>query len=84
LEGEPSVKIFGEWVEVKARIERLEGFSGHADHRQIDAWLGQLESPPARTFLVHGNPEALEAQRARFAERGWNVLVPGPGEIVEM
>jgi metallo-beta-lactamase family protein len=83
-EGEPSVKIFGEWIDVKARIERLEGFSGHADHSQIVKWLDRLKAPPDHTFLVHGNPEALEAQRARFAERGWNVHVPGQGEIVEV
>ena len=63
-----------------ARVQRLEGFSGHADYGQIDVWLSQLEKPPARTFLTHGEPEALEAQRLRLSGRGWDVTVPAYGE----
>lgn len=79
-QGEEKIKIFGQWVPVKARVQRLEGFSGHADYGQIDVWLSQLERPPRRTFLTHGEPEALEAQRQRLSGRGWDVTVPAHGE----
>jgi hypothetical protein len=39
---------------------------------------------PGRTFLVHGEPPALEAQRARLAARGWRVEAPQPGAEVEL
>ncbi len=79
-QGEDKIKIFGQWVPVRARVQRLEGFSGHADYGQIDVWLSQLERPPQRTFLTHGEPEALEAQRLRLSARGWDVTVPRQGE----
>jgi metallo-beta-lactamase family protein len=55
----------------------MSGFSAHADWAEEERWLSALRQPPARTFLVHGEPAALEAQRARLAARGWNVNVPG-------
>ncbi len=84
LRGEDRLKMFGQWVPVKAEVEKLEGFSGHADYAEIDTWLTHLEKPPKKTFLVHGDGEALEAQRVRLSERGWNVVVPDHGQVVAL
>jgi metallo-beta-lactamase family protein len=61
LEGKESVKMFGQQVPIKARIERIEGFSGHADYQELLAWMMGFNRKPERTFLVHGEPEASEA-----------------------
>ncbi|MCA9795049.1 MAG: MBL fold metallo-hydrolase [Candidatus Eremiobacteraeota bacterium] len=82
--GEDRIKIFGEWVPVKASVEKLEGFSGHADYEEIDLWLEGLEGTPQTTFLTHGDPDALEAQRKRLTGRGWSVVVPEHLQEVEL
>jgi len=83
--GEPSLRIFGEDVPVRARVERLDGFSGHADYRQINQWLGALTQAPKKVFLVHGEPPSLEAQRQRIDSwPGWSAHVPDYQEIVEL
>lgn len=75
-EGEEEIKIFSDWVPVRAEVRKLEGFSGHADYQEIDRWLSGFKEPPRKTMLVHGDPEALEAQRERLSQKGWNVVVP--------
>src|SRR5690349_14470844 len=50
--GEPEVKILGQWIPVRCRIEKIGGFSAHADWQEILHWLeGLQQSPPKRTFL---------------------------------
>ncbi len=62
--GAPSVKIHGEWLPVRARIETLQGLSGHADYTQIGQWLADSKLGKHTAIkLVHGDPVALEAQR---------------------
>jgi len=84
LKGEKQVKIFGKMIPVKARISQLEGFSGHADYKEIGEWLTGLSQPPLRTFLTHGDPPALEAQRERLSGKGWDIKVPEHNEEVEL
>jgi metallo-beta-lactamase family protein len=76
LDGASELKMRGEMVPVRATIVGVSGFSAHADWAEEDRWLSALPQPPARTFLVHGERAALEAQRARLSSRGWQVEVP--------
>jgi metallo-beta-lactamase family protein len=84
LDGAATLKLRGQIVPVRARIEQMSGFSAHADFEEIDRWLARAPSPPGRIFLVHGEPTALEAQRARLAARGYRVEVPEPGQEVAL
>jgi metallo-beta-lactamase family protein len=84
LSGEKKIKIFGEYVTVRAGVSKLEGFSGHADHKEILSWCDGFEEPPGVTYLVHGEEESLKAQAASLASRGWNVKIPEHGEEVEI
>jgi metallo-beta-lactamase family protein len=80
IEGATEVKIFGEYVAVKAQVSHLGGFSGHADANGLMNWLRGFEHAPRRTFVVHGEPAASDALRLRIAdELGWAVSVPEQG-----
>ncbi|MBQ6400987.1 MAG: MBL fold metallo-hydrolase [Firmicutes bacterium] len=61
LEGAEEVTLFGEKVQVKARIYNLEGFSGHADKEGLMAWLRGFQQMPKKLFLVHGEPDVKVA-----------------------
>ena len=77
LEGRETVKMFGQEVPVKAHIERIEGFSGHADYNELLAWMMGFNKAPERVFLVHGEPEASAAMAGHIQKQfGWDVTVP--------
>lgn len=85
-DGEPEVKIMGQWIPVRCRIAKIGGFSAHADYGEVLKWLEGMESGiPSRTFLTHGEPEAANAMAGHIKERfGWNVHVPQYGERFEL
>jgi len=85
-DGEPEVKILGQWVPVRCRKEKIGGFSAHADWKEVLRWLEGMEGgAPKTTFLTHGEPEAANAMAAHIKEKfGWNVHVPQYGERVEL
>ena len=60
IDGAKRVRLFGEEVPVKAHIHTINGFSAHADQRELLAWHRQT-GKPAVTFLVHGEPKSMEA-----------------------
>ena len=77
LDGEQEIKIFGEFVPVRAQIERLENLSAHADSREVLRWLGGFKRAPEKVFLVHGEPAAQEAMKNKIVEKfGWPVEIP--------
>lgn len=77
LDGEPEMKIFGQYVPVRAQIERLENLSAHADYREILRWLGGFKRAPKKVFLVHGEPKAQESLKRKIVEKfGWTVEIP--------
>ena len=77
MEGADQVEIDGRQVPVRARVEMLDGLSGHADYLELEDWLADLRQSPARTYLVHGDEPSLSAQQSRLQQqRGWQVEVP--------
>src|SRR5262249_18458748 len=76
--------IHGEDVPVRASLHTVSGFSAHADWKETLRWMDGLESPPAQTLCVHGEPDALQAQAARLAAKGWPSAVPKHLERVEL
>jgi len=84
-DGEPEVKIMKNWVPVRCHVERVEGFSAHADWQAVLKWLSGLKTVPKTVFTTHGEPDAAEAMAAHIRERfGWNVVVPHYGENVDL
>jgi metallo-beta-lactamase family protein len=85
-DGEPEVKIMGQWIPVRCRLAKIGGFSAHADWGEVLKWLDGMESGvPSQTFLTHGEPEAANAMAAHIKDRfGWNVHVPQYGEQIEL
>ena len=85
IEGAETVKIHGQFVNVAARIERIDSMSAHADADEIMRWLRGFTRPPETTYLVHGEPPAQAALRSRIeAELRWNLHVPDYLERVQM
>jgi len=84
-DGERQVKIMKGWVDVNCHVERVEGFSAHADWKAVLRWLEGLPEAPKMVFTTHGEPDAAEAMAQHIRERfGWNARVPEFEETVEL
>ena len=78
-------KIHGEEVPARARVESLDFMSAHADANEIMRWLRNFSRPPAVTCLVHGEPEPMDALKARIEkELGWTVKTPAHQEKMDL
>jgi metallo-beta-lactamase family protein len=85
LEGARTVRLHGRDIPVRARIERIDGLSAHADQPETLRWLGGFVRPPAMTWLVHGEPEQAQALRQVLRDRlGWPAEVAGDGASVAL
>ena len=54
-DGTPSVKIFGEEIDVKAQIALIPCISGHADMRGLISWISCFNKKPSFVFVNHGD-----------------------------
>lgn len=80
-----TLRIHGEDVPVRAEVIELPQLSAHAGQSELLRWTSGFTSPPRQTFLVHGEPVALEALRGKLAERqNWRVTVPAYGQSFDL
>jgi metallo-beta-lactamase family protein len=80
------VNIFGEPYRVRAIIETIDAFSGHADKNELRAWAEEVTGPLRGIFVIHGEEEAALpfADTLRGLHPKANVLVPEFAESVEL
>jgi len=84
-DGAETVNVFGEPVRVRAEIAALDGFSAHADQRELLEWTARLDPLPKRVFLVHGDLAPAETLAGLLRERiGAEVFVPEKDEEFEL
>ena len=85
VHGAAEVKIHGAYVPVRAEVLNLETLSAHADSGELLDWLGRWREVPARVFLTHGEPAAVDALRKRVSERfGRECAVPDYLETADL
>jgi len=85
VDGAKEIKIHGEYVPVRARVEIISNLSAHADYMEIVDWLRGFESAPRNTFIVHGEPLAADAMRLHVEEQlHWRTEVPDYLETVNL
>ncbi len=70
------VKIYGQYIPVRAQVHAFEQFSDHADTPEMLEWMHTFKKPPQKTYLVHGEPAAAEQLReAITAQLHWKVEI---------
>ncbi len=85
VDGEKKVKIFGEEIAVNARIEYIEGYSGHADQEWLMNFVYSFTYPPKHIFLVHGEPEGQIVLKQKLEENtSIPITIPDFGESYEL
>lgn len=85
VNGAKTVKIFGEEIAVNARIEYIEGYSGHADQELLMNFIYSFIKKPKHIFLVHGEPKSQDILRDKIeSDTGLGVTIPEFGETYEL
>jgi len=81
IDGAKKVKIFGEEISVNARIEMIEGFSGHADKDGLLNWIQAFYKKPSKIFIVHGEEESMTSFAREINDRfNIDTIIPEKGE----
>jgi metallo-beta-lactamase family protein len=77
VDGAEEVRILGQMYKVRAKVVQIQGFSAHADKEELLRWLGTLQKPPRKLFVVHGEASSAEHFAAYVRDKtGWDVIVP--------
>ena len=87
VEGQPIIKVFGEEIPLRAKVEIIGGYSAHADRTELAAWIAAVRktSPALRAVhLVHGEKPAQDALQATLRATGLQVDSPEPGTRAEV
>lgn len=85
LNGAKEVKLFGEIIEVHAKILNLPGISGHADMEGLTAWINAFEQKPKKVFVVHGDDKVTESFAAHIKETlGLEAYAPFSGDTFDL
>ena len=85
VDGAKSVKIFGEEIAVNARVEYIEGYSGHADQEWLLNFIYSFHNQPKHIFLVHGEPDSQDVLKGKILETtGTPVTIPNFGESFDL
>jgi len=81
VDGATKVKLFGETIQVAAKIEQLAGKSGHADNNGLLKWISTFDPQPKHVFVVHGDDEVAGIFADRLVnEKGISANAPYNGE----
>jgi metallo-beta-lactamase family protein len=85
LDGAQEVKLFGETIQVNARIKQLSGVSGHADRDGLLRWLTSFEKKPDRVFVIHGDDQVCEIFTEYISkELGYTATAPFSGTTYDL
>ena len=76
LEGAQTLRMYGKDMPVRARFISVEGLSAHADVEDLVRFAKSGPSLPETAFLVHGEPDGLEALDSRLRAEGIPAIVP--------
>ena len=85
LGGAKEVKLFGETIEVHAKIENLPGISGHADRDGLTNWVAAFEPHPKKVLVVHGDDKVTEDFAAHIHDTlGLEAYAPYSGDTFDL
>ena len=85
LDGAKEFRLLGRVHKVNAHIEKIDGFSAHADRDGLLAWLSDIRVPPRCVFVTHGEEKAAISFAKLLNEKtGWTVQVPQYKDTMEL
>ncbi len=86
MHGDKTIRLFGEYKQVNARVEIMTSFSAHGDYREMINYLNSQDKQKLRQVaLVHGDKHALTGFKSHLEEVGYkNVVIPKLGDQIDL
>jgi metallo-beta-lactamase family protein len=90
VERAPMIRVFGEEIPLRARVEVLNGYSAHGDRTELQRWLdtvrvGNANAAAPAVYLVHGEPDAQDAFAQQLRSAGYpSVSAPMPRSTITL
>lgn len=82
--GEKRIHLLGKEVEVKSKIETIEGFSAHADKVGLLKWLKSFSVKPKKIFIIHGDLEQQIALSKTLSKEKYESYIPSLNESINL
>ena len=81
VEKRETIKVFGEEVPLRAKVDVINALSAHADRAGLEDWISEVKDNVRHAFAVHGEPEKVSAMVDLLKSRGiGNAIAPEPGQ----
>lgn len=85
IEGAKEVKLFGEVIQVQAKIIQMDGMSGHADKNGLIRWVNEFKKKPQLVFVVHGEDKVCDIfAQCLKEEYGYETNAPYSGDVFDL
>ena len=84
LEGAERIRMMGMELDVKAEIDKINGFSAHADSKDLVWWINGFRKKPKKVFIVHGEERSSLALKKNIKKLGFKAYIPYLGQVVEI
>ncbi|NCP46760.1 hypothetical protein GW844_00040 [bacterium] len=77
LDGKSSINIWGNWINIKAKILEIKTMSAHADQGQIISWLKKIDGLE-EIALIHGEelPRLVLSEKIHLDLQGVKIVLP--------
>ncbi len=86
VEKQPTLRVYGEQVPLRAHVEIINGYSAHAGKSELVSWINGVRSTSPKlsdVWLVHGEPDAQDALSGVLTPAGYRVHAPAPGTVAD-
>ncbi|MDX1772529.1 metallo-beta-lactamase family protein [Oceanihabitans sediminis] len=85
LEGAHEIHFYGKYYPVNATIKSIESLSAHADQQDLIDWMAKIKNVPEKIFLIHGEPNALDAFRVKIKDvYNWSATIPKFLDVIKV
>ncbi len=78
------IKILGKSYPLRAKVEKIGGFSAHADKHELERIISKSNLQIKKIGIVHGEKEQSAAFAERLQQKGYDVVVPMPGDKISL
>lgn len=85
LEGAKEVEIHDQMIPVRAKVEHINGYSGHADSEQLFNFVKQTKNTLKKVFVVQGEEKPANALAQKIRDHlGIEAIVPDSGQVISL
>jgi metallo-beta-lactamase family protein len=80
----PEIKILGKTYPLRARVEKIGGFSAHGDKHELERIITGSNLRIKKIAIVHGEADQSAAFARHLEEKGYDTFIPKPGDKLSL